>query len=76
MWQTLASAREQWRRLSDQRSAEAGSVAPALLRAEPEKLIVSPTAHVTAADGAAIVTVGGPPTVTVTEVVACSPPGR
>ena len=75
MWQTLASSREQWRRLSDQRSAEAGSVAPALLRAEPEKLIVSPTAHVVAADGAAIVTVGGAPTVIVVDVVPCRPPG-
>ena len=45
------------------------------MRAEPAKLIVSPTAHVTAADGAAIDTVGGPPTVIVVDVVACRPPG-
>ena len=75
MWQTLASSREQCRRRSAQVSRAAGSVAPAAVVADPAKLIVSPTAHVTAADGAAIVTIGGPPTVTVVDAVACRPPG-
>ncbi len=48
-------------------------MAPALLRAEPLKLIVSPTAQVVAATGEAIVTVGGAPIVIVCVVVPESP---
>ena len=73
MWQLVASLGEQWRMSRPQRSAEAGNVAPALLRADPEKLIVSPTAHVVALVGEETVTVGRVPTVIVVDVVPCVP---
>ena len=74
VWQTVASVREQWRSASDQVNALAGSVAPALLRAEPEKLIVSPTPTSCVDAGEAIVTVGGAPTVIVCVAVPVRPP--
>ena len=49
----------------DHDSPDAGIVLPLLSFAEPEKAIGSPTDHVSDDEGAAMVTVGGVPTVTV-----------
>ena len=67
MWHSPGPSREQWR------SCSAHVSEPAL--AEPAKAIGSPTAHVVAAVGAAMLTVGGTPTVIVLVAVPESPAG-
>jgi hypothetical protein len=55
VWQSLG----QWWRITVHVSADAGSVPSCASVAEPEKLIVSPTFHVSVDDGVEIVGVGG-----------------
>src|SRR4051794_16114700 len=74
VWQTVGSARAQWRRISDHFSAEAGSTAPEPSRAEPAKAIASPTLQRRVVSGESIVTAGGVPTVSVLVAVPARPP--
>ena len=71
-WQ--ASTVMQWFRISFQLRAEAGSAPSCSSVAEPEKLIVWPTCHFSAAVGESIDTVGGvsPESIRSVSVVACA----